>query len=256
MADERVMQDHPHRRVVRIGDTVRRPVQPWTATVHCLLAHLEAVGFPHSPRVLGFDEEGREVLSHIEGEAGQLGWAKVVDDRGLSAFARLLRDYHDATAGFSPPHDAVWAVGTGGRAGDDVICHGDFGPWNVVWQGRRPVGIIDWDFAHPAPPLHDVAYALRYVAPFRDDAACVRWLGFPDPPDRRHRLERFCTAYGLSSTRGIVDAVIARQQENLDLVRLLADQGHEPQSTWVAEGYLRELRHDLAWSRSHRDLFG
>ncbi|MFJ9104066.1 phosphotransferase [Streptomyces sp. NPDC102405] len=25
----------------------------------------------------------------------------------------------------------------------EAICHGDFGPWNVVWKGHRPVGIID-----------------------------------------------------------------------------------------------------------------
>jgi len=229
MAGEQVMQDHPHRRVVRIGDTIRRPLQPWTATVHCLLRHLEAVGFPHAPRVLGFDEEGREVLTYFEGESGQLGWAKVVNDRGLSAFARLLRDYHDAIAGFSPPGGAVWSVGAGGPAGGEVICHGDFGPWNVVWQGQRPVGIIDWDFAHPAPPLHDVAYALQYVAPFRDDATCLRWLTFPEPADRGRRLEHFRTAYGFaSSTSEVVDAVIGRQEEHIDLVRLPAGLGHEP----------------------------
>ncbi|MEU1710276.1 phosphotransferase [Streptomyces sp. NPDC005706] len=89
--------------------------------------------------------------------------------------------------------------------GDDVVCHGDFGPWNVVWQGIEPVGIIDFDFARPAPRSHDVAYALQYVAPFRDDAECLR---YPAPPDRRARLEDFCSAYGLDSTAGIVDAVI------------------------------------------------
>lgn len=49
--------------VVRIGDTVRRPVHRWTPAVHALLRYLEAVGFSGVPRVLGFDELGREVLS-------------------------------------------------------------------------------------------------------------------------------------------------------------------------------------------------
>ena len=31
--------------VVRIGDTVRRPVHRWTPAVHSLLRYLEAVGF-------------------------------------------------------------------------------------------------------------------------------------------------------------------------------------------------------------------
>lgn len=36
-------------RVVRVGDTVRRPAGPWTQAVHALLAHLHAVGFHGAP---------------------------------------------------------------------------------------------------------------------------------------------------------------------------------------------------------------
>ncbi|WP_119296076.1 aminoglycoside phosphotransferase family protein [Streptomyces sp. YIM 130001] len=255
MAGEDALQDQPHREVLRVGDTVRRPAQPWTRTVHAFLRHLDAVGFPYAPRPLGFDEQGREVLTFINGESEPQSWAKVVDDQGLSAFARLLRNYHDATAGFSPPDDAVWADGATAPGEGEVICHGDFGPWNVVWQVNRPVGIIDWDFARPAPPMHDVAYALQYVAPFRDDAECLRWLRYPEPPDRRRRLERFCTAYGLTTTARVVDAVIDSQQATIDLVRRLASQGHEPQATWVREGLLEELGRRLAWSRANRPLF-
>ena len=35
--------------------------------MHALLAHLELVGFEGAPRVLGFDNEGREVLSFVAG---------------------------------------------------------------------------------------------------------------------------------------------------------------------------------------------
>ncbi|MFF8810834.1 aminoglycoside phosphotransferase family protein [Streptomyces pactum] len=251
---EEVMQDGVHRRVVRVGDTVRRPVQPWTSTVHALLRHLAEAGFRHAPRPLGIDDQGREVLTFIEGDAGPAGWAAVVDRQGLRNFARLLRDYHDACEGFSPPPGATWATGPAVPGGDEVVCHGDFGPWNVVWRGNRPVGIIDWDFARPAPRLHDVAYALEYTVPFRGDAECLRWLRHPAPPDRRARLADFCAAYGLDSTEGVVDAVIARQQDNADLVRRLAEQGHEPQATWVAEGLLGELADRIGWSREHRHL--
>ncbi|MEU9310412.1 aminoglycoside phosphotransferase family protein [Streptomyces sp. NPDC048256] len=254
MSGEEVMQDGAHRRVVRIGDTVHRPVQPWTPTIHALLSHLEKVGFAGAPRPLGIDDKGREVLTCIEGESGPRGWAKVVDGQGLRNFALLLRDYHDACEGFSPPPGATWAMGAGSPGADEVVCHGDFGPWNVVWQGDRPVGIIDWDFARPAPRLHDVAYALEYVAPFRDDAECLRWLRHPAPPDRRLRLEHFCGAYGLDSTVGVVDAVIAGQRANADLVRRLAEQGHEPQATWAADGLLTELDRRIAWSKAHRHL--
>ena len=242
-------------RVERIGNTVHRPVGPWTPAIHGLLRHLEDVGYDLAPRVLGFDEQGREVLSWIDGESGPEGWGKVVDDRGLITFAHLLRDYHDAVAGYRPPDSTLWSTTTAGPIHDEVICHGDFGPWNTVWRGTEPVGIIDWDHARPAPRLHDVAYALEYTAPFRDDATCLRWLRYPQPPDRRHRLEVFAAAYGLTDAAGLVDAVIAVQEADIEAVRRLAEQGHEPQATWVGEGVLDELRARVAWSRANRHLF-
>jgi Phosphotransferase enzyme family len=255
MPDEHVLQDAPHRRVVRVGDTVRRPAHAWTPAVHALLRHLEEAGFPYSPRVVGIDEHGREVLTYIEGESGPQGWAKVVGDTGLTAFARLLRDHHDAVAGFRPPEGLRWFTGeTGCRAGQ-VICHGDFGPWNVVWRGGRPAGLLDWDYARPADRMHDLAYAAEYVAPFRDDTECLRRLRYPEPPDRRHRLELFAAAYGLTSTVGLVDAVIEVQHDVIEQVRRLAELGCEPQAGWVAGGLLGELAARAAWSRANRHLF-
>ncbi|WP_460334687.1 aminoglycoside phosphotransferase family protein [Actinoallomurus acanthiterrae] len=255
MADEHVLQDAPYRRVVRVGDTVRRPTHAWTPAVHGLLRHLEDVGFPYSPRVLGIDPDDREILTYIDGESGPQGWAKVVDDAGLMAFACLLRHYHDAVAGFRPSEEVGWFTGETGLGDDEVICHGDFGPWNVVWRGERPVGILDWDYARPADRMYDLAYALQYVTPFRDDAECVRWLRYPEPPDRRHRLELFAATYGLTSTAGVIDAVIDVQRDGIEQVRRLAEQGHQPQARWVADGLLDEVAGRLAWSRANRHLF-
>jgi hypothetical protein len=74
--------------------------------VHDLLRRLEAVGYDQAPRVLGFDDQGREVLTWGDGDPGPEGWGKVVDDKGLIAFARQLRDYHDAVAGYRPADTA------------------------------------------------------------------------------------------------------------------------------------------------------
>jgi aminoglycoside phosphotransferase (APT) family kinase protein len=122
-------------------------------------------------------------------------------------------------------------------------------------HGTRPVGILDWDYAWPAPPIHDVAYALEYVAPFRDDTECLRWLRYPAPPDRRRRLERFAEAYGLTSTECLVDAVIDQQELVLRRARQLAVEGRQPQASWQASGALAKMVERVRWSTAHRHLF-
>jgi len=52
---------------VRIGDQVRRPAQPWSASVQSVLRHLEQVGFAGAPRPRGFDDDGREALTFLPG---------------------------------------------------------------------------------------------------------------------------------------------------------------------------------------------
>src|SRR3954451_15774768 len=81
--------------VVRVGDTVRRPVRAHTAAVGAFLEHLERVGFPGAPRVLGIDEEGREILSYVDGDVGLPPFpAWVGDEALLRSVARLQRELH------------------------------------------------------------------------------------------------------------------------------------------------------------------
>lgn len=223
--------------------------------MHALLSYLQEIDFPYAPRVLGI-EDGTEILTYLPGESGPDGWAKVVDEAGLVAMARLLRAYHDAIAGWQTDTALVWADGSTGT-GDDttVVCHGDFGPWNLVWQGTRPVGILDWEYAHMAPALSDVAWALTYVVPFRSDEECVRWLRYPAPPDRRRRLELFAEAYGLTSTDGLVDEVIAVQRRDLELVRRLADEGHQRQIAMIEAGELSGIHRWIRWCEENGSLF-
>lgn len=256
VVEREVLQADAHRRVVRVGDTVRRPMYPWSPSVHELLRHLADVGFPYAPRVLGVDDQGREVLTYLDGDSGGDGWARVVDEAGLRAMGRLLRDYHDAVAGFRPRTGAVWSSGSVPLQAGELVCHGDFGPWNLVWRGSRPVGVIDWDHAGPRRPVCDVAYALEYVAPFRDDAESARSMHHPAPPDRRRRLEIFAAAYGLTSLDGLADEVIAQQRQVLALVRRLAADGQQPQASWLTDGTVAATEARIAWSVRHRDLFG
>lgn len=103
--------------------------------------------------------------------------------------------------------------------------------------------------------MHDIACALEYAAPFRDDAECLRRLRCPQPPGRRRRLEEFAAAYGLASATGLTDAVIDVQRDGIEQVRHLAAAGHRPRPRRVAGGLLGELDQRVAWSRANRHLF-
>ena len=134
-----------------VGGTVRRRVGRWTPAVHALLRHLEAVGFDGSPRVLGFDEQGREVLSFLPSEVASRRSAPRTEEAAF-ALGRLLRRYHQAVSGFVPPEDAVWRLGRHPSPGT-VICHNDVNPGNVVYMNGRPYGLINWVVAGPPQPV-------------------------------------------------------------------------------------------------------
>lgn len=229
---------------------MRRPLQFWSPAVHGLLRYLEVADFP-APHVVAVDG-GSEVLSWIDGESGPAGWAKVVPEAGLRRWARLLRRYHEVVAPYMPPADSVWSSRVGTCADDEVVCHGDFGPWNAVWRGDEVIGLIDWDHAHPAPTTFDVAYALEYTAPFRDDETCLRWLGYSGPPDRRRRIEVFCEAYGIDVPNDVSALVADVQRQGLQVCEALGRRGVEPQATWIREGYLEECRARIRWTESAR----
>ena len=53
--------------LVRVGSTVRRPRHSRSEFVDTLLGHLGAVVFSGAARPLGYDEQGRQVLTYIQG---------------------------------------------------------------------------------------------------------------------------------------------------------------------------------------------
>jgi hypothetical protein len=212
--------------VVRIGNTVHRPVRRSTTTVHAVLRHLEQAGFTGAPRVLGFDDAGREVLTHLEGEtAGEAPWpAWVSSDEALTQVGSWLRRLHDTTVDFVPPEDAVWFAGQRWRPGL-VIGHHDAAPYNAVWQRGRLVGFVDWDIAGPSSREFDLAYsALMWVPLLAPGSA---WPIMSRPVEERHRrLHLLLDAYGYDDDRSALrQAVPARARRNAEVTRQLADGG-------------------------------
>ncbi|HUY45868.1 MAG TPA: aminoglycoside phosphotransferase family protein [Streptosporangiaceae bacterium] len=165
--------------IVRIGDTVRRPLRPFSLTVQAYLGHLRDVGFAGAPLPLGVDEQGREILSFVPGQVHRHPLPpEAAGDDMLVALARLIRKLHEASAGWVPPPGAVWG-GTPASQGQvagraELVSHRDYATGNVVFRG----GLIDFDLAMPTTRLYDITNALWYWAP-------LKW---GDPRDRAPAL--------------------------------------------------------------------
>ena len=160
--------------VVRVGDTVRRPQKPGAVDLKDLLGLLAERGFAGAPRYLGIDAAGRVTLSFLEGEVpSDLGQ---FEDAQLAAAARLLRQFHDATAGSTLVPAAA-----------EVICHNDFGPPNAVFRSGMPWAMIDFDTAAPGTRLWDLGYsAFSWL-----DLGSEDYTG----PEQTRRLRLFTAAY-------------------------------------------------------------
>jgi hypothetical protein len=239
--------------LVRVGATVRRATGPWSVRVHELLGCLQAAGFEGAPRFLGIDEQGREVLTFIDGEVTTYGPpAGMYTDGALTAAARLLRRFHDATVGFAHSHLDGWRFQVEAPRSGPVICHNDVGPYNAVYRAGRPIAFIDWDFAAPAPREWDIVYALWRFVPLYDDRTCTR-LGWPVTP-RGPRIARFLDAYGLDDRADILPMLQQRQA----VIRTTIE-------TWAArdpvfaglrqEGRVAEIKNDIAYAERSQDAW-
>jgi Phosphotransferase enzyme family len=213
-----------HDTVVRVGDTVRRPHRPIVGEV---LQRLANAGFDAAPRWLGIDEQGRDVLTWIEGETftqrgqmhpyiGDPPDRVTFEDRQLAAVFGLLRRYHDVFEG-------------------EVICHGDYGPWNLVWRDRLPVAVIDFDNAYRGDSADDIGYALRMFVSYG--------FGPWDADESVRRTSVALAAYG----------------RDFDVPELLACEYDRAEVASIKNGWHRQLERlpvERAWLADHGGLFG
>jgi hypothetical protein len=185
-------------RVTWVGDHVLRPASPHWRTIHKLLRFLRATGFDGAPKPVGIEPDGRERLEYIEGDVPlppYPAWAQ--SDDALVSVSLLLRRFHLASAAFELA-GTTWSSELADPAGPGpVACHNDVCLENVVFRGEKAVGLVDFDFAAPGRPVHDLAAFARLCVPIDDDASAAR-LGW-QPADRPGRLRLAADAYGLDA---------------------------------------------------------
>lgn len=212
--------------VVRVGQTVRRPAANSSQAMRDVLVHLERAGFDAAPRWLGVDDAGRDILTWIEGDTftergqmhpyiGEPPTRIEFSDAQLAAALALLRRYHDTFDG-------------------KVICHGDYGPWNIVWRDGLPAAVIDFDQAYAGDPADDVAYALRMFVSYGFARA--------GPAELVRRTRLALTAYGAHFD---VPAILEREYDRAE-------------AKCHAHGWKRQLARlpvERAWLATNRSAF-
>jgi Ser/Thr protein kinase RdoA (MazF antagonist) len=232
-------------RVFQVGDTVRRPAGAWTPTIHALLRHLAEKDFP-SPRPSGLDSLGREILSFLPGKAGLWPWPPaLLATEGPRAVGALLRRYHAAVADFVPPAPAIWRHGPQDLAAGEIVLHGDFAPYNLVWQGETLTGVIDFELARPGIPLEDAAFAAIRLGPLRPDQAMM-FIGFPEGPGRAGRLAAFAEGYGCALP-DLLQQIVLTQEAEIFRITVWGGQGREPWATFLAKGVAETARAERRW---------
>ncbi len=229
-------------RVVRLGDTVRKPWLPTTDLTTGYMRALLARGID-LPEPLGRDQQGRLVLAWVPGV--------LAIDRApldlplLRRVGALVRAIHDASADLPVPDSWEVLLPT---AHPDLVCHHDLATWNLVIDGDRLV-FIDWDGSGPSTRLWDLAYA---AASFGD------LLAAGEATEAAPRLAAFVDGYDADDLlRASLPAAMAlRARAMHDFLRRSHEDGREPWATMYVEGHGRHwaeaaasiARHEQTWA--------
>jgi len=211
--------------VTKMSGRVLRTRRQGSTNVEWLLTALERRGFRYSPRFLGLSDDDRQVLEFMEGRAGSYPLlAALRSDEALISAARALRSLHEVTSDLATEVVDGWML----EAVEpyEVICHGDFAPYNCVFDRSRLVGIIDFDTAHPGPRIRDVAYAIYRFAPLTAPGNAV---GFGSLAEQARR------GRAVSGGRGGGGRAVGRRaacRRLLDLVSYMRSQAAQSDSAF------------------------
>ncbi|MER6268519.1 phosphotransferase [Streptomyces sp900105755] len=188
----------------------------------------------------GLDEKGREVLTYLD---GHVAWEprqppEVHSDGSLVRVARLVREFHDLTAGteLAGPHE--------------VVCHNDLAPRNTVYRPvggvLRPVAFIDWDLAAPGARIHDVAHV------------CWQYLGLGpgvgDPAEAARRLRLIADTYELTDRRELVSVILWWQDRCRRGIEAAAGSGDLAMIRLPDARVVAEAQRAYQWVSGHRAL--
>lgn len=215
--------------VVRIGDHVHRSLPPNHVFTHKVLKHLAEKGVVEVPRFLGISEKGQEILTFIEGEVPR-GWDLSEDQ--VEGCLMMMKRFHDACTDFPD------------LKGAETIVHQDLAPWNVIFRGETPVGIIDLDDCRPGRRVEDVAYFLWTFLEFGNVEV--------EDDNMLEQIQALCECYGLQHVSGLVEALLDQQSRILSFRENVVATSSDPAAREFSAGAVERIQKSMDWVRRNR----
>ena len=252
-AQNEVLHGGREGKITKAADKVIRPANPWTSHVHAFLAFMHENGFTQLPKPYGLNSDGMEMISYVEGTVYNdcLPDFILTDDVLMDA-ARFQRRYHDLAESYMSrlTGEEIWMLPR--KTPTEVMCHGDFAPYNTTFVDGRLYGIIDFDTLHPGPKLWDIAYTVYrwvpFVSPLNSD-----YRG--DLENQIRRLKLFADTYGLSreDRLALPAMMITRLQSLVNFMLGQADDGNEDFRKNIEDGHVRLYLDDIQYLKDHTD---
>lgn len=228
--------------VVRVGSTVRKPYTGSTPHVVRFMSAVREAGVD-VPGVFGRDSRGRQIFEYIPGRLAL--HSKPLTRPELRRVGAMIRAIHDASEGFSPSPEAFWNTAIQ-APGDDLICHNDLAPWNLI-IGERWV-FIDWDASAPSTRLWDLAYAAQAFTLSDVEVA---------PEEAAGNLAAFVSGYGADQhlRAELPSAMHRRAAAMYDLLSSSHESGREPWASMYVDGHGAHWRAATQYVERHQDFW-
>ena len=225
--------------VVRVGATVRKP---WTDASPSVLAFMTAVreAGVDVPSVFGQDEQGRQVTEFIPGRLALD--SDPLTHSELGRVGAMVRAIHDASEAFTPDPGASWITAIP-SPGEELICHNDLAPWNLI-IGKRWT-FIDWDAAAPSTRLWDLAYAAQAFTLSNTQQS---------PKEAAQNLAAFVDGYAADPglRADLPAAMHQRAAAMYNLLRSSHEAGQEPWGTMYTNGHGDHWSAATQYARQHQ----